>query len=146
MYAVALAICVLMLNAPVVLAQDTAQSAPAKPTSSQPEPVSKPDADRGLPVSLDRIRMRLAETSVTKTEGGLRLERTIEVVGVAPPIELWDPQKVKQVLSGPSPFGPPTQKDFLDLTTPQEFKRYPFDLNALMQWLAQKLGDEKKAE
>jgi hypothetical protein len=96
-------------------------------------------------VSLDRIRSQLADMP-SSTKGGLKIQTTVEVVGVAPPIELWDPAEAKQALTGPAPFGPPTHKDFLELTTPQEFKRYPFDMNALMRWLADKLGGEKKAE
>ena len=90
--------------------------------------------------------MELAATPPATSSGGMRLNATVEVVGKAPPIELWDPAKTKEVLKGPAPFGPPTQKDFLELTTPQEFKRYPFDLNALMKWLTEKLEAEKKPE
>ena len=42
------------------------------------------------------------------------------------------------------PFGAPTQKDIMKLIVPKEFQNYPFDMNALMQWLMEHLN--KKAE
>jgi hypothetical protein len=94
-----------------------------------------------LPVSLERIRLKLSAPSDKKFT--LKIERIIEVVGVAPPIEFWTPADKTNVLRGPSPFGPPTQKEILDVTTPQEFKHYPIDLNALFKWLAGKTAEQK---
>ena len=125
MYAIAAALCVMVLSGSPVFAQ-TEQVDPEK-----------------LPVSLERIRLELSAPSDKKVT--LKLERIIEVVGVAPPIELWTPADRKNALRGPSLFGPPTQKEILDVTTPQEFKRYPIDLNALYKWLAGK-AEGRKAE
>ena len=109
MHAVAAAICVLMINTGVLFAQDTARVPVGSPDPAPPQATQKPeDVQRGLPVSLDRIRMELAATPPATTSGGMRLNATVEVVGKAPPIELWDPAKTKEVLKGPAPFGPPT--------------------------------------
>jgi hypothetical protein len=125
MYAMAVALCVMILSGSTVFGQ----TPPVDPEK--------------LPVSLDRIRMKLSAPSDKKVT--LNIERIIEVVGVAPPIELWSAEEQIRLVSGPSLFGPPTQKDILDITTPQEFKRYPIDLVALFKWLARK-DDERKAE
>jgi len=127
MYAIALALVVWVLSASSALAQD-----------------QQVEAEK-LPVSLDRIRMKLAEPA-PKTPA-LKIQTIIEVVGVAPPLELWTPEEGATLIRGPAPWAAPTQKDILDLVTPQEFKRYPMDLNALMLWLAEKLkADKSKAE
>ena len=122
MHAIAVALCVAILSA---------SSASAQSQTIDPEK---------LPVDIGRIRLQLADPSNRKPV--LKIQQIIEVVGVAPPIELWKPEQQKQLLSGPAPWGPPTQKDILDITTPQEFKNYPMDLNALMRWLAEKLKSE----
>jgi hypothetical protein len=131
MYAIAIALCVSLLSSSSAIAQNLTETpAPAEPAPIDPEK---------LPVSLGRIRLKLSAPA-DKTSG-LKIEQMIEVVGVAPPIELWTEEERAKMAHGPSPFGPPTQKEILDVITPQEFKRYPMDLNALMQWLKQKLGD-----
>jgi hypothetical protein len=75
--------------------------------------------------------------------GGLKIQETIEVVGKAPKLDLWNP-KTAYLTSASVPFGAPTQKDIQKLIVPKEFQNYPFDLNALMQWLASHL--DKKAD
>ncbi|MSO56998.1 MAG: hypothetical protein EXQ55_08795 [Acidobacteria bacterium] len=130
MKVVATVLCVLIIQVAGVLAQ----------AADPPAPTFAPEK---LPVSIERIRLQLKAAPPTKF-AGLRIEQTIEVVGVAPKVLLWNPGTAK-LANGPVPFGAPTQKDILDLITPQEFKRYPVDLNALMRWLAERLG-EKTAE
>ena len=122
MYAIAVALCVLVLSSSFAFAQNQ-QVDPEK-----------------LPVSIGRIRLRLSEPAPKPPV--LKIQTTIEVVGVAPPIELWTPEEKAKFVHGPAPWGPPSQKDILDIVTPQEFKHYPMDLNALMQWLAEKLKAE----
>ena len=135
MYAIAIALCVLLLcGSPV-----GAQNQPATPAPARP---SDPIDPQAVPVSVERIRKELSQPP-DKT-AGLRIERIVEVVGVAPPITLWSPEERARMATGPSPFGAPTHRQMLDLNTPQEFKRYPMDLNALMRWLAEKLGDSSK--
>jgi len=109
---------------------------PAEATQEAPAPVVDPAK---LGVSLDRIRIQLA-VPATKTSG-LKIQETIEVVGVAPKIELWNPETAK-LATGPVPWGAPTHRDFIDLVTPKEFKTYPMDLNALVQWLMQHVADK----
>jgi hypothetical protein len=134
MYAIATALCVLLLSFGSTVLGQTAQ--PPAPQNSTPVDPEK------LPVSLGRIRLKLSAADDRKP--GLKIERMIEVVGVAPPIELWTPAESASMISGPSPFGPPTQKEILDITTPQEFKSQPIDLTALLQWLARKAKPEGK--
>lgn len=118
-------------------AQAAASDPPAaEATQEAPAPVDPAK----LGVSLERIRIQLAAKPATKSSG-LKIQETIEVVGVAPKIELWNPETAK-LATGPVPWGAPTHRDFIDLVTPKEFKTYPMDLNALAQWLMQHLADK----
>jgi len=132
-------LCAAVLNVAAVCAQE-----PAQPSASTPPPAPDPpaiDATK-LGVSFDRLRIQLAQPAPSKT-AGLKIQETIEVVGKSPEVLLWDPKTVK-LTSQAVPFGAPTQKDIMKLIVPKEFQAYPFDLNALMQWLMQHLN--KKAE
>ena len=121
----------------------SAEPAPAVTTPAPAESATPPEIDATkLGVSFDRVRVQLSRPAPSKT-AGLRIEETIEVVGKAPKLELWNPTTAK--LTGAAvPFGAPTQKDIMKLIMPKEFQTYPFDLNALMQWLMEHLN--KKAE
>lgn len=104
-----------------------------------PAPADPPPIDpTKLGVSFERVRIKLAQPAPTKS-GGLKIEETIEVVGKAPKLELWNPKTVNLTRST-VPFGAPTQKDIMKLIIPKEFQTYPFDLNALMQWLMEHLN------
>jgi hypothetical protein len=136
MYALAIALCVLAFTGSNAFAQSPpATPAPVDPVAIDPEK---------LPGSVGRIRLKLSRPAEKKTS--LKIQEMIEVSAVAPPIVLWTEEEKASLVHGPAPFGPPTQKDILDLTTPQEFKRYPMDLNALMQWLAEKLGESRSKQ
>ena len=140
MRAIVMAFWIWMLVPSIVLGQQAPEPAPTNETSavdSQPAPAVDP---LKLPVNLGRIRLELAHKPPTKSSG-LRISETIEVVGVAPKVQLWNPETAK-LATGPVPYGAPTHKDFIDLHTPEEFKRYPMDLNALMKWLMEKLADD----
>ena len=130
-------LCVAALNAASVCAQ-TPTPAPDLPPASEPPPIDPTK----LGVSFDRVRLQLSQPAPTKTTG-LKIQETVEVVGKAPKLELWDPKTAK-LTSQSIPFGAPTQKDIMKLIVPKEFQTYPFDLNALMQWLAEHLN--KKSE
>ena len=95
-----------------------------------------------LGVSFDRVRMELTQPAPPKN-GGLKIQETINVVAKAPPVLLWDP-KTANLTSAAVPYGAPTQKDIMKLIVPKEFQNYPFDMNALMQWLMDHLN--KKSE
>jgi hypothetical protein len=124
-------------------ATSTSQPQPDSPPTPSPTSTSSIDPTK-LGISFDRVRMQLTEATSepTKTHG-LKIAETIEVVGKAPKIELWNPETAK-LTSNAVPFGAPTQKDIQKLIVPKEFQNYPFDLNALMQWLMEHLN--KKTE
>ena len=146
----AVAFCVLVLQASNAVAQTPAADPPGETAPQASAPAAPPTASAPavdplkLPVSLGRIRMQLAMQPETKTSG-LKIHEVIEVVGVAPKLELWDPETAK-LATGPVPWGAPTHKDFIALVTPQEFKNYPMDINALVQWLLEQLNKKKPAE
>lgn len=132
--------------ATVVLGFITAGSAVAQEVAPAPVATSAADARPApsievdeLPISIARIQRKLAQLPATTTEDnhGLRLNYYIEVVGKAPPIDVL---RDFDVNSGPVPFSAPTHQDFLSFVTPQEFSTPPFDLSALMSWLAQRFG------
>lgn len=137
MKAVTMALCVLVIHGSTLVAQN-GSSTPAVTGQTLPSdsasPVDPPaPADAGLPVSLKRIRLQLSDAPPTK-RFNLKIEETVQVVGVAPPMQLWSPERAKLAF-GPVPYGAPTHKDFINLHTPEEFRNYPMDLNALLQWL-----------
>jgi len=113
---------------------DTTQS-----TAAAPQPAIDPTK---LGVSFDRLRMELTQPAPSKDKG-LKIQETINVVAKAPPILLWDPKTV-DLTSAAVPYGAPTQKDIQKLIVPKEFQNYPFDMNALVQWLMDHLN--KKSE
>jgi hypothetical protein len=125
------------MTAGSVVAQEVAPAPVATTTAdAQPAPPIKVD---DLPISIARIQRKLAQLPATTTEEnhGLRLNYYIEVVGKAPPIDVL---RGFDVNSGPVPLSAPTHQDFLRFVTPQEFSTPPFDLSALMSWLAQRFG------
>jgi hypothetical protein len=128
-----LLLCVLVLGVVGVRAQTEApaQGAPPPPDSSAIDPTK-------LGISFDRVRMQLALPAPSKT-GGLKLQETIEVVGTAPKLQLWNPATAN-LTSAAVPFGAPTQKDIMKLIVPKDFQTYPMDLNALMKWLMEQLN------
>ena len=130
-------LCIFAMPAPCAYAQAAASDSAAAEATQEAPPVVDPAK---LGVSLERIRIQLAAKPATKTSG-LKIQETIEVVGVAPKIELWNPATAK-LATGPVPWGAPTHRDFIDLVTPKEFKTYPMDMNALVQWLLQHLADK----
>jgi hypothetical protein len=114
------------------------------PDGTQTPPAAPAIDPTKLGISFERVRMELTQPAPPKDKR-LKIQETIEVVGKSPQILLWDPKTVKaELTSAAVPYGPPTQKDILKLIVPKEFQTYPFDLNALMQWLMQHLN--KKAE
>jgi hypothetical protein len=115
-------------------------------TSATPRPQTTPSAadqtgdaaSSELPVSIERIRRKLAQAP-RATGGGLRLEYYVEVYGKSPRIDLFtdfDPAV------GPVQYGSPTHREFLDLVTPEEFRSPAGDLltpaMALMKWLVER--------
>jgi hypothetical protein len=128
-------VCVAALSGGVLHAQ--------APDGSQAPPAAEIDPTK-LGISFDRVRIELSHPAPPKN-GGLKIQETIQVVGTAPPILLWDPKTIKANLTSAAvPYGAPTQRDIMKLIVPKEFQNYPMDLNALMQWLMEHLN--KKSE
>src|SRR5690242_19293711 len=79
-------------------------------------PADLQNEDGDLPVSVDRIKKKLAEPTAikVKTEGTVF---RVEVLGRKPTIEdILGPD----YLNGPMPAGAPTHQEFLDLVTPKD--------------------------
>ena len=146
MKGLAVALFALALHANSAFAQTASSSGSAEPaavpaTPAASAPAAGPQVDpEKLPVSIDRIRQQLLTAPATR-DWGVRIHETVQVVGVAPKIELWNPETAK-LATGPVPYGAPTHKEFIDLVTPQEFKTYPADINALIQWLLAHLAEK----
>ena len=127
-------VCLAVLNVASVCAQTEA------PASDPPPPVIDPTLKFGVrsiacACNLGR-RPDLANQRFENPgnhRGGRRRAET----------DLWNPQTAK-LTSQAVPFGAPTQKDIMKLIVPKEFQTYPFDMNALMQWLMEHLN--KKTE
>ena len=135
----------ILISPPLVRAQTAASSADVatQPAQAAAEAAHDPQIDPAkLPVSLGRIRAQLAQAPPTKF-AGLKIQETVEVVGIAPKQPLWKPEDAK-LATGPVPWGAPTHKDFYLLNTPQEYRTPAIDINALVQWLLQVLN--QKAE
>jgi hypothetical protein len=136
----ALALVAALLAVPAgLMAQE--QPPPQSPQLPTPEQVEA--AQRELPVSVERIRRKLAQAPATKTDG-LRLDYYVEVYGRYSKVDLFADIDTK---SGAVQYGSPTHTEFLNLVTPQEFKSPPADLMtptiALMKWLAEKAGKKQ---
>ena len=134
-------VCVAALNGIALHAQAQSQT-PTQPQTQAESPTPTPIDPTKLGVSFDRVRMQLTQEAPSQSNG-LKIHETIEVVAKAPQQLLWDPKTVN-LTSAAVPFGAPTQKDIMKLIVPKEFQNYPFDLNALMQWLMEHLN--KKTE
>jgi hypothetical protein len=134
----ALALVVALLAVPAGLAAQEQQPAQAQQAPQLPTPEQVEAAQRELPVSVERIRRKLAQQPATRTDG-LRLDYYVEVYGRYSKIDLFTDI---DTTSGAVQYGSPTHAEFLNLVTPQEFKSPPADLMtptiALMKWLAEK--------
>jgi hypothetical protein len=134
----------LLAGPPAAYAGQPATTPDAKPretSSTAPSPRSAGE----LPVSIERIRRKLAQAPPSRSKG-LKLEYYVEVYGKSPQLDFlaeFNPT------AGAVQYGSPTHQEFLDLVTPQEFKSPPADLlspaMALIKWLAEK-GKTKKTD
>jgi hypothetical protein len=130
-------LCVAVLASPGLHAQ--APDGKQPPPQTQTPPAEGIDPTK-LGISFERVRFELTQPVATKDKR-LKIQETIEVTGKAPPILFWDPKTVKATLTSQAvPYGAPTQKDIMKLIVPKEFQNYPFDMNALMQWLMDHLN------
>jgi hypothetical protein len=143
MRSVALVLVVTLLAGPATVYAGQPAEKPATKPQEMPSTTSAPP-DGELPVSIERIRRKLAQAAPSKTTG-LRLEYYVEVYGRSPRLDFlaeFDPT------TDAVQYGSPTHQEFLNLVTPQEFKSPPADLLggalALMKWLAEKGADKSK--
>jgi hypothetical protein len=122
-------------------AQQTGQAgaSQASPPASEQSSV---DASK-LGVDLARIKRELAQAEESEeSDSPLRLRFTVQVLGVAPKIDLLEGFK----LSGPIPYGAPTHQEFLDVVTPQAYKAPVVPIFGLAVVAAQKLMQYSKKQ
>jgi hypothetical protein len=128
MRSLAAALAVLSLAAPA--------AAQERPAGGQAPAI---DVDR-LPIDLGRIHRELKQVQDREERDGLNLRYHIQVVGVAPPIDLFI--EGDNLVTGPVPYGAPTHQDVIDHITPLPFRSPIMDFSALIRWLADR--DRKK--
>jgi hypothetical protein len=128
--------CVLLVLALLALAPGASLASAQEQVS--PAPL---DPDK-LPISVDRIRSKLAALPPSEDALGLQLRYYIEVYGRAVPLELFAGVDLRM---GPVPYGAPTHAELIRFVTPQEFRAPAADLLAparlLANWLAGKSRD-----
>lgn len=87
-------------------------------------------------VDLSRIKRGLAEAATEEaSDDPLRLRFRVEVVGIAPKIDLLEGFNVE----GAVPYGPPTHDEVLNVLTPQEYRSPVVPFYSLAVAAAQKL-------
>jgi hypothetical protein len=103
-----------------------AQASPARPTAS----AGAPDID-ALGVSFDRIKRLLADRAPSGTKSALKLNYYVEVMALAPTIQLFTREDVAPG-RGVIPWGAPTHGDIVSLLTPVEFRSPRVPVSALV--------------
>ncbi len=134
MRSIAAVLLVLSLAAPAAAQQ---ASAPANDASTNG--AGTIDVDR-LPIDLSRIQRELKQAQDVEERDGLNLRYRIQVIGIAPPIDLFTDEV--NLVNGPVPYGAPTHQEVIDHITPLPFRSPVMDFSALMRWLADR--DKKK--
>ena len=98
-----------------------------------------------LPIDMSRIRRRLDRVNVREERDGLSLRYMIDVFAQAPAIELFPSSRLDpNFWTGPTPYGAPTHREFLNLNTPIEHRGSVANIGALGRWLADKSSGDKK--
>ena len=110
--------------------------------AAQSSPPEQPAVDASkLGVDLSRIKRELAEAgSEESSDSPLKLRFTVQVIGVAPKIDVLEGFKV----DGPIPYGAPTHREFLEVVTPKEYRAGVFPISSLAALAAQKLWQYSK--
>ena len=96
-----------------------AQSAADVPSSANGSPIAAVNLER-LPIDIDKIQRALAKPPAIKLETERSVFR-IEIFGRRPTIE---DILGRDFLKGPTPAGPMTHQEFLNLVTPQDVQGY----------------------
>ena len=130
-----------------ILAVPSAALAQAPPAQPPPDPAptdAAPAVDASkLGVSLSRIRRELVQAEEsTASDSPLKLSFTVQVIGVAPKIDLLEGFR----LEGAIPYGAPTHREILQVLTPKEHSGGAFPISALAVAAAQKLWQLSKKE
>jgi hypothetical protein len=127
---------VLATATPSVAQQTAAEQNGGKPAGRQPAAQQASLDVSRLPVNVQRIQRRLAQSTREREErNGLNLQYVIDVFGQAPPIEIFN-REDPNLLTGPAPYGAPTHREMIYMMTPQEFRSPVMDFSALSRWLA----------
>ena len=116
----------------------TAEPSPGRSTEPQPSAESATTVDASkMGVDLSRIKRELVQADeAEESDSPLRLRFTVQVVGVAPKIDLLEGFK----LSGAIPYGAPTHQEILEVFTPQAYRSPTIPFSALAVLAAQKLS------
>ena len=98
-----------------------------------PPPKTSIDANR-LGIDVDRIHRQLKQDASRGERDCLNLKYYLDVYGTAPGFQLFaNPKEATE--GGPVPWGGPTNREMLNIMTPQEFRAPAMDFSALMRWL-----------
>jgi hypothetical protein len=116
------------------------------PAASAPQSVSTDVRDiEALGLSFDRIKRLLADRAPSENKSPLKLNYYVEVVALAPRIQLFTREDVAP--RGVIPWGAPTHADIVNLLTPVEFRSPTVPVSSLVimgimklaQWDAQRM-------
>jgi hypothetical protein len=119
-----------------------ATAAPARAQQKEPQqPPPAVDVSK-LPVAPERLQRKLQESIARETIDGTTIRYSVDVFGLAPRLQLFTPED--NLLFGPMKFGAPTQKEMMNIMTPQEFRSPVMDFNNLFRWLSDKSKSDKK--
>jgi hypothetical protein len=112
----------------------------ATPTMGLAQEAQAVDASK-MGVSLSRIKRELVQAQAEDQDPNtLKLTFTVQVIGIAPKIDLLEGFAVE----GPVPYGPPTHREVLDVLTPKEYRGQAFPFLGLAVLAAQKFGQYNK--
>lgn len=118
-------------------------SAPAEPSPAPAEPTPAPAVDATkLGVNLSRIKRELAVAPSSASNDAIKLNFTVQVIGVAPKIDFLRGFAV----DGPIPYGAPTHAEVLQVLTPQAYRSPVVPIYGLAMAAAQKLFQFSKKQ
>ena len=110
-------------------------AAPASAQNAAAPPQGSIDASR-LGIDVNRIHRQLQQDAGRDQHDRLNLKYYIDVYGTTPALRLFENRK--EAVEGPVPYGSPTHREMLEMSTPQEYRAPVMDFGALMRWLADK--------
>ena len=113
----------------------------AQQAAAAAEPAAQPSAPidvNKLPVNLSRLHQKLKQSA--ETADAKRLRFKVDVVGQAPPIQIF--RQGEDLRFGPTPHSLPTHQDMMEIATPREFRSPVMDFSNLMRWIQSTLKRE----